>query len=74
MQFIIQRPIEGITLNGLETLMGSDGNAMTFNTEEEAKAFLFNQFGDETQDLLDDCAILINKEEEQNENIEATQV
>ena len=36
----VGRPINGISLNGLEYLLNDDGERMTFGSEEEAAAFL----------------------------------
>ena len=36
----IGRPINGISLNGLEYVINDDGNIMTFKSELEAKTFL----------------------------------
>ena len=37
---IVGRPINGITINGLEYLMDYEGDLMTFESEEKAKEFL----------------------------------
>ena len=36
----VGRPINGISINGLEWLLNDEGTDMLFKTEEEAKVFL----------------------------------
>lgn len=54
-KFIIGRPIEGISLNGLEYLLGTDGHELLFDTVDEAKKLLSDNGveGDE----LEDCYV-----------------
>jgi len=42
MAIAIGRPINGITINGLEYLLDDDGNEMCFDTKEDAMTFLRN--------------------------------
>jgi len=42
MKFVIERPIDGISLNGNETAHDEDGNILLFDTEEDAKEFLYS--------------------------------
>jgi hypothetical protein len=62
--FLIGRPINGISINGLEYVLdGEDGDVIEFETEEKAKEFLFQHGG--TQEDLDECSILIVDTDEQ---------
>ena len=55
MGIVIGRPIEGISLNGLEYLMDENGDYKLFNTKEEAKEFLNSNFEEPlTDDELED--------------------
>jgi hypothetical protein len=59
--FLIGRPINGISLNGLEYVLDDTGLPMAFETEEGAKGFVFaNGF---TQEDLDNQSVLIVKNE-----------
>lgn len=50
---IVGRPINGISLNGLEWLLNDDGTQMVFENSAEADAFLRkNGFTDEDLDCL----------------------
>lgn len=51
--FIIGRPIEGISLNGLEYLLDDERNGIThFDTEEEARRFMAEHGIDEEDIIL----------------------
>lgn len=52
MKYAIGRPINGISINGLEYVMDDDGELMTFASEEAAIAFL-NQNGISADDIED---------------------
>ena len=40
MGIVIGRPINGISINGLEYMLDENGDYKLFNTKEEAKEFL----------------------------------
>ena len=44
MSIVIGRPINGISINGLEYLLGEDGEYKQFESREEAKTFLNSMF------------------------------
>jgi hypothetical protein len=54
MKFIIQRPIDGISLNGNETAVDDDGNVLFFDTEQEAVEFLHKDEDEETIALINE--------------------
>lgn len=63
MKFVIEKPINGISLNGNETLMNDKNEPMLFDSEEQAKNFLYTLAEKELIDEdLDSGALLINKE------------
>ena len=54
--YIVGRPIEGISLNGLEYLLDDEGNLMEFDSPIEAKEFLReNGHEDWSDDELEDA-------------------
>ena len=45
-KFLIGRPIDGISLNGMEYVLdGKNGEVMEYNTQEKALEFLNNETG-----------------------------
>jgi hypothetical protein len=42
MKFIIQRPIDGISINGRETAVDENNNVLFFDTVQEALDFLYD--------------------------------
>ena len=63
MGIVIGRPIEGISLNGLEYLMDENGDYKLFNTKEEAKEFLNSNFEEPlTDDELEDNFMFLDSE------------
>jgi hypothetical protein len=67
MKYIIERPINGISLNGNEQLLGEDGEMLLFKSEAEAKQFIVDMGNtiEIVEEDLDNCAILINPFEEE---------
>lgn len=58
---IVGRPIEGISLNGLEYVLDDDGFIRYFDSVEDAKAFLReNGVDDET---MEDCLVFRESED-----------
>jgi len=58
MKIKVGRPIEGISLNGLEYLLEEEGgNEMLFDTPEAAKEFLITQ-GISEEDF-DNCSVVL---------------
>lgn len=47
MSILIKRPINGITINGFEYVLDDNGDEITFDTLEDAKAFLAQHGYDE---------------------------
>lgn len=62
---VVARPINGVTINGLEFLLNSpSGPYMTFNNKEEAKDFLReNAFPEATDEELENYYTFMNEEE-----------
>lgn len=62
MKFIVQRAINGISLNGLETALDENGNALLFDSEEKAKDFLKMFYKSKDMDkALDEGSLQINQ-------------
>ena len=58
MSFIIGRPINGISLNGLEYVLDApDGNVMEFESEAKAQEFCLNN-GADKQDFSSSIHII----------------
>lgn len=47
MSVLIKRPINGITINGFEYVLDDNGNEISFDNLEDAKAFLVKHGYDE---------------------------
>jgi hypothetical protein len=63
MAIVIGRPINGISLNGLEYLLNEDGDYKEFNSKEEAKTFLNSMFEEPlTDDDLEDSFMFLDTE------------
>ena len=63
MSIVIGRPIEGISLNGLEYLLDENGEYMLFDSKEDAKAFLNSSFEEPlTDDELEDNFMFLDSE------------
>jgi len=63
MAIVIGRPINGISLNGLEYLLNEDGDYKEFNSKEEAKTFLNSMFEEPlTDDELEDNFMFLDTE------------
>jgi hypothetical protein len=63
MSIVIGRPINGISLNGLEYLLDENGDYKLFNSKEEAKAFLNSNFEEPlTDDELEDNFMFLDSE------------
>ena len=56
-KIVIGRPIEGLSLNGLEYICGEDEKPLQFADEKEAKAFLLNKCGYTEQSIEDEGII-----------------
>ena len=63
MKYVIERPINGISLNGNEQMLDHFGNIALFDSEEEAKQYIVGLGNtiEIVEDDLDNCAILINE-------------
>jgi hypothetical protein len=60
---VIGRPINGISLNGLEYLLDEDGEYKQFESTEEAKTFLNSMFEEPlTDDQLEDSFMFLDTE------------
>jgi hypothetical protein len=63
MAIVIGRPINGISLNGLEYLLDEDGEYKQFESTEEAKTFLNSMFEEPlTDDQLEDSFMFLDTE------------
>ena len=63
MAIVIGRPINGISLNGLEYLLNEDGEYKQFESTEEAKTFLNSMFEEPlTDDQLEDSFMFMDTE------------
>ena len=63
MGIVIGRPINGISLNGLEYMLDEKGDYKLFNTKEEAKEFLNSNFEEPlTDDELEDNFMFLDSE------------
>lgn len=63
MAIVIGRPINGISLNGLEYLLNENGDYKEFNSKEEAKTFLNSMFEEPlTDDDLEDSFMFLDTE------------
>jgi len=63
MAIVIGRPINGISLNGLEYLLNENGDYKEFNSKEEAKTFLNSMFEEPlTDDDLEDSFMFMDTE------------
>ena len=63
MSIVIGRPIEGISLNGLEYLLDENGEYKMFDSKEDAKAFLNSSFEEPlTDDELEDNFMFLDSE------------
>lgn len=60
MGVLIGRPIEGVTVNGLEYVCDEKGYAIVFNDEADAKQFLADR--GLSEDDIEDKGILIVEE------------
>lgn len=55
---IVGRPINGISINGLEYLLNNDGNEMEFENKEQAVMFLReNGYADYSDEMIEDSFI-----------------
>ena len=60
----IGRPINGISLNGLEYLLNDDGSYMEFNDSKTAKDFLReNGYGEWSDDEIEDSFMFVDLSE-----------
>lgn len=59
MGVIIGRPIEGVTINGLEYVCDERGMTIVFKDEQEARGFLADHGIDD--DLIEECGIIIEE-------------
>jgi len=66
----IGRPINGITINGLEYIQDADGSEMTFEGEYTARTFL-NEKGI-SDDMIEDTGIVFIEADDQKEEISLT--
>lgn len=63
MGIVIGRPINGISLNGLEYMLDENGDYKLFNSKEEAKEFLNSNFEEPlTDDELEDNFMFLDSE------------
>jgi hypothetical protein len=63
MAIVIGRPINGISINGLEYLLDEDGEYKQFESTEEAKTFLNSMFEEPlTDDQLEDSFMFLDSE------------
>lgn len=62
MGVLVGRPIEGVTINGLEYLCDEKGRAIVFKDESDAKQFLSDN--GLSEDDIEDQGILIVEEDE----------
>ena len=63
MGIVIGRPINGISINGLEYMLDENGDYKLFNTKEEAKEFLNSNFEEPlTDDELEDNFMFLDSE------------
>jgi hypothetical protein len=63
MAIVIGRPINGISINGLEYLLDEDGEYKQFESREEAKTFLNSMFEEPlTDDQLEDSFMFLDTE------------
>ncbi len=63
MAIVIGRPINGISLNGLEYLLDETGEYKQFGSKEEAKTFLNSMFEEPlTDDQLEDSFMFMDTE------------
>ena len=63
MAIVIGRPINGISINGLEYLLDENGEYKQFESTEEAKTFLNSMFEEPlTDDQLEDSFMFMDTE------------
>jgi hypothetical protein len=63
MSIVIGRPINGISVNGLEYLLDENGGYKQFESTEEAKTFLNSMFEEPlTDDQLEDSFMFLDTE------------
>jgi hypothetical protein len=63
MAIVIGRPINGISINGLEYLLDENGEYKQFESTEEAKTFLNSMFEEPlTDDQLEDSFMFLDTE------------
>jgi hypothetical protein len=63
MAIVIGRPINGISINGLEYLLDENGDYKQFESKEEAKTFLNSMFEEPlTDDQLEDSFMFMDTE------------
>jgi hypothetical protein len=63
MSIVIGRPINGISINGLEYLLDENGEYKQFESTEEAKTFLNSMFEEPlTDDQLEDSFMFLDTE------------
>jgi hypothetical protein len=63
MAIVIGRPINGISVNGLEYLLDENGEYKQFESTEEAKTFLNSMFEEPlTDDQLEDSFMFLDTE------------
>ena len=66
----IERPINGISLNGTEFLLDDEGEVMTFDNRNYAFTFLReNGYDDFTDDEIEDSFLFNDYKEEENEEV-----
>lgn len=59
MGVLIGRPIEGVTINGLEYVCDEKRYAIVFKDEDDAKAFLADHNIDD--ELIEECGIVFEE-------------
>lgn len=60
MSFVVARPIEGITINGLEFLLDDEGEMLLFESKDEAKQFLTEHGETLNSEEMDEAYVFID--------------
>jgi len=64
---VVGKPINGISLNGLEYLLDDEDNMMKFETREFAKYFLVNNgYDDWSDEELEDSFMFVDENDIEN--------